>query len=299
MATVLITGGSGLIGRALTKVLLARGDQVRWLSRQAGMVDGVLAYRWDVARGVLDADALQGADRIVHLAGSGIADKRWSPARIAELIASRAESSRLLLRAAREAGHHPQCFVSASGAGYYGAVTREAPFNEDDPPASDTIARITVEWERAVDEWSALCRVVKLRTPVVLATEGGALPKLAAPARWGLAAPLGSGKQWMPWVHIDDLVRAYLHALDADAMRGAYNIVGGNSTNGDFTRALARALRRPQWLPPVPGMLLRIALGELAALLLEGSPIDGTRMRHQLPLQHTELNEALSSLLTK
>jgi len=297
MAVVLITGGSGLIGRALTKALLARGDQVRWLSREAGLRGVVRAYAWDVERGMVDLEALRGVDHIVHLAGAGIADKRWSKRRVAELIASRADSARLLLRGAREAGCRPQCIVSASGVGYYGAVTRDLPFTEDDAPGADTIARITVEWERAVDEWASLCRVVKLRTPVVLAREGGALPKLAALARWGLAARIGSGKQWMPWVHVEDLVTAYLRALDDDTMQGAYNVVGGNSTNLEFTKVLASALKRPMWLPPVPGALMRLALGEVADLLLKGSPIESIRMSDSNLPRKSQLGFSLRTLM--
>ena len=296
MAVVLITGGSGLIGRALTQALLAQGYEVRWLSRAAGLRNGVRAYAWDVARGALDPQALHGVDRIVHLAGAGIADKRWSQRRVAELITSRAESARLLLRSMREAGCQPQCIVSASGVGYYGAVTRNTPFTELDPPGTDTIARITVEWERAVDECSALCRVVKLRTPVVLAHEGGALPSLAALARWGLAAPLGSGKQCMPWVHIDDLVAAYLRALEDATRQGAYNVIGGNSTNLEFTKVLSNALKRPMWLPRVPGVLLRIGLGSVADILLHGSPISSRGIAKPL---HQDLLQAIEDLLLK
>ncbi len=297
MPIVLITGGSGLIGRKLTQALSTQGHEVRWLSRNAGTRGGVRAFAWDVKQGRIDPEALHGVDRIVHLAGAGIADKRWTKARIVELIASRADSARHLLRAAQENGCAPECFVSASGSGYYGAVTRDAHFTESDPPGTDTIARITVEWERAVDEWGSLCRVVKLRTPVVLAREGGAWPKLAAPARWGLAAPLGSGKQWMPWIHIDDLVRAYLHALDEKHMHGAYNVLGGNATNADFMRSVARAVGRPFWLPRVPGFLLKAALGEMAVLLLEGSPMRAERAQEAgVTSKITLLDDALRKL---
>ena len=299
MAVVLITGGSGLVGRALTNALLARGDEVRWLSREAGSYNGVRAFQWDVTNGTIDAESLRGVERIVHLAGASIAGGRWSKARISELISSRAGSARLLLRGVREAGCRPQCIVSASGVGYYGAVTRDEPFTEDDPPGTDTIARVTVEWERAVDEWASQCRVVKLRTPVVLAREGGALTKLAALARWGLAAPLGTGTQWMPWIHIDDLTNAYLRALDDETMHGAYNVIGGNSTNREFMQALAEAMRRPMWLPPVPGPLLRMALGEVAELLLKGSPVSSSRAESAFPLSGRGLNEALQTLLKK
>lgn len=295
MAVVLITGGSGLIGRALTQALLAQGDEVRWLSRAAGLRNGVRAYAWDVARGALDPQALHGVDRIVHLAGAGIADKRWTKARIAELIASRADSALLLLRAAQENGCAPECFLSASGSGYYGAVTRDAPFTESDPPGTDTIARITVEWERAVDEWGSLCRVVKLRTPVVLAAKGGALLKLARVARWGLAAPLGTGKQWMPWVHIDDLVSIYLSALEYANLSGAYNLVGGNATNADLMRAVAHTAKRPFFLPNVPSFVMRMILGERSTLLLEGSRVSnakiiGSGLRLDYPNLHSALH---------
>jgi uncharacterized protein len=298
MSIVLITGGSGLIGRKLTQALLTQGHEVRWLSRSAGTRGGVCAFAWDVKQGRIDPEALRGVGRIVHLAGAGIADKRWTKARIAELIASRADSARLLLRTAREHGCAPECIVSASGSGYYGAVTRDEPFTESDAPGADTIAHITVEWERAVDEWSTFCRVVKLRTPVVLAGEGGALPKLALPARWGLAAPMGSGRQWMPWIHIDDLVRAYLHALDEKHMHGAYNVLGGNATNADFMRSVARAVGKPLWLPPVPGFLLKAALGEMAGLLLEGSPMNAAHAREVgMASRFLVLDEALRELV--
>jgi len=297
MSIVLITGGSGLIGQKLTQALLTQGHQVRWLSRSAGTRGGVRAFAWDVKQGRIDPEALHGVNRIIHLAGAGIADKRWTKARIAELIASRADSAGLLLRAAQENGCVPECFVSASGSGYYGAVTRDAPFTESDAPGSDIIARITVEWERAVDEWSPFCRVVKLRTPLVLAREGGALPKLALPARWGLAAPLGSGKQWMPWIHIDDLVRAYLHALDEEHMHGAYNVLGGNATNADFMRSVALAVGRPFWFPPVPAFLLKAALGEMAGLLLKGSPMSAARAQEAgVASRFTLLEKALRDL---
>jgi uncharacterized protein (TIGR01777 family) len=297
MAVVLITGGSGLVGRALTKALLARGDEVRWLSRAAGSWNGVRAYEWDVTHGTIDAESLRGVERIVHLAGASIAGGRWSKARISELISTRAGSARLLLRCAREAGCRPQCIVSASGVGYYGAVTQDEPFTEDDPPGTDTIARITVEWERAVDEWASQCRVVKLRTPVVLALEGGALAKLAALARCGLAAPLGSGTQWMPWIHIEDLTNAYVRALNDKTMHGAYNVIGGNSTNREFMQALAEAVRRPMWLPPVPGPLLRMALGEVAELLLKGSPVSSSRAKGAFRQRGRGLKEELLTLL--
>lgn len=272
MATILITGGSGLIGSALTAALQRDGHEVRWLSRTAGVRKGVQAFAWDPERGTVAPNALVGVDHIIHLAGAGIADKRWSVARKRELEHSRAESARVLLRAVKAHGAAPKSFISAAGINYYGAETTAQVFSESDPAGPGYIAHLSRLWEEAADEWTPTCRVVKLRTPLVLARKGGGLAKLALPARFGLGAPLGSGRQWMPWVHLDDLVRAYEHALTNAAMRGAYNVCAGDQrTNRDFTKAVSKALGRPMFLPAVPGFLLKLALGELSSILLGGS----------------------------
>ena len=279
MSTILITGGSGLIGSALTKALQHEGHSVRWLSRTAGERNGVKAYAWDVDKGTMDAVALQGVDHIIHLAGAGIADKRWTDARKKELERSRAESARLLLRIAKAQGFAPKSFISSAGINYYGAVTSEHVFTENDAPGHDHIAHLSKVWEEAADEWARLCRVVKLRTPLVLARDGGGLKKLAMPVRFGLGAPLGSGKQWMPWVHVDDLVRIYQHALANDAMHGAYNVNASEQpTNRDFTKAVANALGKPMFLPAVPDFLLKLALGELRSILLGGSRASNAKL---------------------
>ncbi len=298
MAIVLITGGSGLIGRQLTQALLSEGHEVRWLSRQAGTHGRVRAFAWDVTAGRIDTEALSGVERVVHLAGAGIADRRWTKARVQELIASRADPARLLLKAVMEAQAPVECLVSASGIGYYGATTSERIWTEADPPGKDTIGRISEAWERAVDDWASRCRVVKLRTPIVLAREGGALPQLARPFRMGLGAVLGSGAQWMPWVHIGDLVAAYQLALDHNGLSGAYNVVADQVANRAFSQAVATALKRRMVLPAVPAWTLRLALGELAGVLLEGSRADGSRLRDAgFIYRFEELSEALADLL--
>lgn len=295
MAIVLITGGSGLIGQALTRALRADDHEVRWLTRRP---EGPFQFRWDPMRGQVDPAALDNVEHIVHLAGAGIADKRWSKARIEELIHSRAGSARLLLRFAQQKGIPLKSFVSAAGIGYYGAVTGDHLFTEKDPPGTDTIARISMEWERAAEEWNRLCRMVKLRTPMVLAREGGALPRLAALARWGLAAPLGTGRQWMPWVHIDDLMRIYMQALFQEDMSDAYNVSApGQPTNKEFMRALAQALKRPFFLPSVPAFALHLGVGELASVLLGGSRASNEKLLATgFRFEHEKLDEALGDL---
>lgn len=299
MATILITGGSGLIGQALTHALLRNGHQVRHLGRSIREVPSVASYKWDVRAGTIDSASVIGVDHIVHLAGAGIADARWTKDRVQELVDSRAASARLLQRAVREHGQVPKSFVSAAGINYYGATTSDRTYVENDAAGGDTIGMISRKWEEAVDEWATITRVVKLRTPIVLSAEGGALSKLAMPFRWGLGAALGSGKQWMPWVHIDDLVRAYENALFNDRMTGAYNVnASGTVNNKVFTKALARSLGRKAFLPNVPGFVLRMSFGEMAHLLLAGSRASNEKLLTTgFEFRFNDLDAALDDLL--
>ena len=298
MATILITGGSGLIGQRLTGRLLATGHDVRWLSRKLGGRKDVRTFLWDVAANTMDEGALRGVDHIVHLAGAPIVDRRWSMTRVKELIASRADSARLLLRIAQGTGHVPKSFISAAGIGYYGAITTDRIFSEQDPPANDTIARISAAWEEGVDAWRPVTRVVKLRTPIVLAREGGALKPLSLLTRWGLASPLGSGKQWVPWVHIDDLVRVYERALSDEHMAGAYNVAADEQPDQrTFMRTLAQVMGKPFFLPAVPTFVMWLILGERAGLLLEGSRVSNGRLQAKgTQCIHTTLEGALRNL---
>ncbi len=299
MAIILITGGSGLIGSALTALLSAEGHAVRHLTRASTPVGPIRSFHWDLQAGTLDEAALDGVDHIVHLAGAGIADKRWNTKRVQELIDSRTRGPELLRNACARKGHWPKSFISAAGIGYYGAITSDRIFAENAPPGSDTIGRISLEWEAAVDKWAPTCRVVKLRTPVVLARKGP-LAKLAAPARWGLGAALGTGHQWMPWVHIDDLVRIYQQAITDDSMNGAYNVnVTEQANNRDFMRAVAAGLHRPFILPAVPAFALKLALGELSSVLLEGSRANNDRLRATgFLFEYDTLQKALAHLLS-
>jgi hypothetical protein len=299
MATVLITGASGLIGTALTRHLLAQGAVVRHLGRTRSDQSGVPSYAWDLSRGAIDPEALTGVTHIVHLAGAGIADRCWSPARVRVLIESRTETARLLHRGIQARKIPLQAFVSAAGVGYYGAVTAPHIFEEDDQAGGDTIATISERWESAVDEWQGTTRVVKLRTPVVLAREGGALPKLAAPMRFGMGAALGHGRQWMPWVHLDDLVRLYTTALFDERYTGAYNVNTGNDvTNAEMMRAMAQVMGKPYFMPRIPAFVLRWALGELSTVLLEGSRASNEKLLHNgFTFKFATIRSALGDLL--
>lgn len=298
MSTILITGGSGRIGSHLTVALKADGHDVRWLSRTPGMRHGVRAFEWDPDRAHLDEAALEYVDHIIHLAGAGIADARWNKTRVQELITSRTRGPALLHDACTRRNPWPKSFISSAGIGYYGAVTNDHVYTEVDPPGTDTIARISVAWERAADTWSEHTRVVKLRTPIVLARDAGALLTLARIARFGLASPLGTGEQIMPWIHIADLVNAYRLAITNDGMHGAYNIVAPEQPdNREFMRALAHALHRPFFLPSVPGSVMRIAVGGIAEVLLNGSAVSGARARALgFTAEHDRLEGAFAHL---
>ena len=299
MTTILITGGSGLVCAHLTKLLLSEGFAVRHLSRSAKPDAPVPTFTWDIEKGEVDPRAMENVDHIIHLSGAGIADKRWTKERMKVLYSSRVDAAALLHREMGKAKAWPKSFISASGINYYGTLTSDRIFTEEDQPAHDTLGKLRQAWEGAADAWAAQCRVVVLRTSVVLAREGGALPKLAAPARWGLASPLGHGKQWMPWVHIDDLARAYLHMVQHTDMQGPYNIAAPEDVrNRELMRKVAQALHRPFFLPAVPGFVMRSMLGELSSMVLEGSRgANAKRSARGCEFRYPGLQAALKGLL--
>lgn len=299
MEKVLITGGSGLVGSHLTALLLKEGFSVRHLSRSAKPGAAVPSFKWGIAKSFVDPRALEDVDHIVHLSGAGIADKRWTKERKKMLYASRVDAAELLKREVEKTGAWPKTFISASGVNYYGTVTSDHVFAEEEASSNDFLGQLCQAWEDAADAWSPHCRVVKLRTSVVLASEGGALPKMAAPARWGLASPLGSGKQWMPWVHIEDLVRAYLHVIRHTDMHGAHNIAAPEDVrNLDFMREVAHALHRPFFLPNVPAFALRAVLGGPGEVILYGSRVSNVKLRASgFEFRHPGLSPVLNALL--
>lgn len=271
-AHVLITGGTGLIGQRLTKLLVAENYHVTQLTRLKNSLCGVKTYVWDYRNKFLEKDALTGVDYIIHLAGAGIADEKWTPHRKKVIIESRRGSTNFLHEQVLAQNIHLKAFISASGINYYGAITSDQIYTEDDPAASDFTAVCVKEWEKAVHQFQPLCRTVKLRTGVVLTKEGGALAKLATPIGFGVGAALGTGQQWVPWIHIDDICRMYLFALENEQISGEYNAIASEHiNNAQMTKVVAKALKRPLFLPNVPEFILRKMFGEMSALVLNGS----------------------------
>lgn len=299
---VLVTGGRGLVGRHLLPVLREAGHDAAVLSRSSSPVVDYRVFTWRPHLQELEEEALRWADAVVHLAGANIGTRRWTARRKQELFDSRVQSTRLLLETARRLGCTMRVFVAASAVGYYGAVTRNRPFVEEDPPGKDFLAELCRQWEAQSDGFREMgARVVRLRTGVVLARDGGALPRLMAPVKWGLGSPLGSGKQYFPWIHITDLVRLYAEALSNGRFAGPYNAVAPQQVQQrQFMRVLADVLHRPLFMPGIPAFPLRILLGEFSKTLVEGSPVSAQKILNTgFSYRFPELRPALEDLLCK
>lgn len=295
---VLISGGSGLIGIELTKKLIQNGIEVTHLTRAKNSKAGVKTYVWDWKKNYLEDNALDGVTHIVHLAGAGIADKAWTMERKRLIVKSRVLTARLLLEKVNEQNIPLKAFISASGIGYYGATTSEKIYSENDDRGSDFVAECCVQWENAADQFENLCRVVKLRTGIVLDKNGGAVEKIADTIKKGIGAPIGTGKQYMPWIHIEDMVEMYYQSLINENFSGIYNCVSSqHSNNIEFTNALAKSLGKKLWLPKVPSFVIKLMFGEMAAIVLEGSRVSNRKILETgFEFKHNDLEQAMKSL---
>ncbi|MEO7214784.1 TIGR01777 family oxidoreductase [Mucilaginibacter sp.] len=266
---ILITGGSGLLGKQLTEELLSKGHTVNHLSRTKGKNPKVKTFLWDVDKGQIDEHCIDGIDTIIHLAGAAIADKRWTAERKREIVESRTKSIALVYGLMKAKANRVHTVISASGVGYY-SDRGDVLLTEDSEPAHDFIGTCCIDWEKAVDEGKELgLRVLKFRTGVVLSTDGGALPQLAMPIKFGIGSALGTGKQWIPWIHHRDVVDMYMLGLNNEKLSGVYNMAAPIPvTNAELTKAVARQLKRPLWAPKVPAFAIKLLFGQLATLVL-------------------------------
>jgi len=301
MNKVLITGASGLVGSRLTELLLSKKMEVVHVGRTKRN-GSVPSFTWDVDKQQMDAKALAGVDTIVHLAGAGVADKRWTPTRKKEILDSRVQSTRLLFQILKEEKHYVKNIVSASAIGYYGFGLSDQLFTEERPPATDFLASVTTEWEKEVDAIRELeIRVVKIRIGIVLSNKGGALKEMARPIQFGVGAPLGTGQQVMSWIHIDDLCEMFCKAIEDRSLAGAYNGVAPNPvTNAELTKAIASILKKPLWLPNVPPFVLRLLVGEMADIVVNGSKVSAEKiLATRFKFQYSQIDDALRNLLIK
>jgi uncharacterized protein len=300
MSNILITGASGLIGTRLTEMLLQRGHQVSHLGR--GKKTGkVKSFVWNIDQRYIDEEALRGVDVIVHLAGAGVADKRWTTKRKREILESRTRSTQLLFDVLKQTNHQVTTVISASAIGYYGFVSNDE-FTETSAAGTDYLANVTRQWEEEVNKMESLgIRVVKIRIGIVLSEKGGALKQMMLPIKLFVGSPLGSGNQYLSWIHIDDLCAMFCKAVEDKDMRGTYNGVGPHPvTNRALTRAIAKVLRRPMLFPPIPGFILRIVIGDMAEIVLNGSKVSSSKIQQAgFSFQFENLDRALRDLIAK
>lgn len=297
---VLITGAGGMIAKELAKKI-GQDYEIRFLTRHRKQEN---EYEWDIKKGTVDETAFDNVSHIIHLAGANISEKRWTPERKRELISSRVDSAELLRATLRKNKIKLKSFISASGINFYGTKTSEKIDVETDPPGNDFLSEVVVLWERAADDFKEqelAERVVKIRTAVVLSEKDGALKKMVPPVQYYIGSPLGSGKQYMPWIHIEDICSIYEFALKNSAIEGAYNAVSPqHATNKELTKKIAKVLGKPLWMPNVPGFVLKLIFGELASAILEGSRASSQKiMDAGFHFKFPDLEKALRDLLKK
>ena len=296
---IVLTGGTGLIGGHLVRRLGAQGHQLTLLTRDPARAPaGVQAVAWQPLEEATPAPALNGADAVIHLAGEPIAAGRWTAERRERIEASRWTGTANLVRGLAVAEPRPRVLLAGSAVGYYGDRGDES-LEEDALPGTGYLAAVADRWEREAAAAEQLrVRVVYLRTGVVLAREGGALPRMAAPFRAGAGGRLGHGRQWMPWVHIDDVVGLIELALGDEELRGPLNLVApGAATNAELTRALGQALRRPAFMI-VPTLALKLMFGGMSETLLASQRVVPTAaLRAGYRFRHPSLDAALADLL--
>lgn len=300
---VLITGGTGFVGRHLTDLLVANGFSVSILSRsKRANTENIFYYTWDVEKQFIEEEAIQKADYVIHLAGANIGEKRWTNKRKEEIVSSRELSAQLIYNSLLKYNKSIEAFVSASAVGIYGAMNGRAICNEEMQAANDFLGLTCQKWEAAANQFEKLgIRTVKIRTGLVLGKEEGFLKKLIPIFKLRLGSALGTGKQYMPWIHIDDLCGIYLEALRNSAMSGAYNAaITDDTTNESFSKVLAKAYGYTIWLPNVPSILIKIALGEMSKLVLTGRRISNVKIKQLgFKFKYENLEAAIKDCLPK
>lgn len=293
MKTVLIAGGTGLIGRKLTTVLKERGFKVYKLSRKNTRRRGYIT--WNPELQTVDSKNFHKINILINLVGSNIADKRWTNARKQELIQSRVNTT-LFLRKLASQMPNLNYYIAASGINCYGPETSRV-HTEEDPLGNDFLSQLVKEWEAASDSFSDIVPVTKLRIAMVLAKEGGALKKMKLPFKFGLGAALGTGKQNMPWIHLDDLCRMFIFSIENE-LEGVFNAFSACSSNIDFSRALAKAVKRPFILPNIPSKILHFFLGERATILLDGTKVSNEKIVGKgFTFQHKTIGSTMKHLM--
>jgi len=302
MSKILITGGSGLVGNAISELLLKKGHEPIWLSRESGSFKGIKKYKWDISKNYIDENAFEGVESVIHLAGTGIADKRWTSDYKKQIIDSRVKSAELLFNHVSKNNIKLKTLVGCSAIGYYGAIQSEKLFTESDEPGTDFLAESCILWEKSYQPFiNADIRTAIIRTGVVLSKQGGAYVKMAPAFKFGFGAGLASGKQFFPWIHINDIAGIFVHTLLNQNTNGIYNAIGSElKNNNDFSNQLAKSFNKPFFLPNVPKFILKLAMGEGAAMVTEGVKISNQKIKDSgYQFEFDSVENALKDLASK
>tara|TARA_B110000003_G_scaffold274490_1_gene314588 strand:+ start:10233 stop:11123 length:891 start_codon:yes stop_codon:yes gene_type:complete len=296
MNKVLITGGSGLIGKRLSYLLTCKGYEVRILSRYERLGCNYKTFVWKIKEQHIDENAFKDLNHIIHLAGAGIADKRWSKKRKKEIIYSRVASTNLLYNTIKRLKTPLSSFISASATGYYGAITSEAIFKEIDKPATDFVGTVCSLWEKSIFKFNEInIRTVALRTGIVLSKHGGALKKIKTP----IITPIGNGKQYIPWIHIDDLCELYIRAIEDTNFKGVFNAVSNeHQSNFSFSKTVAMVYKVPFLNVGIPKFILRIIFGEMSTIIINGSRVSSNKLEYNgFKIKFKTLENTLKNIL--
>lgn len=297
---VLISGGTGLVGKHLSQQLLNKNYEVAVLSRSQKTASKIKYYQWNIEENWVEPEAIATADYIIHLAGSSINAKSWNKKTKQNILESRVKSTQLLVNAMQTQQNQIKAFVASSAVGFYGMQVSQKEFTEQDNAGNDFLAKVCVAWENEIlKAKETTIRTAILRTGVVLAKNGGALNEMKKPIHFGLASGLGSGKQFVPWIHIDDLCALYIYALENKHFNQIYNAVAPqHCTNNQLMKQLAQAMNKPFFMPNVPAFVLKTLLGEKANLVLTGNKVSAQKIiDNGFNFQYLTLKNALKSLV--
>jgi uncharacterized protein (TIGR01777 family) len=298
---ILITGATGMIGKKLISALYEKGHSIAVLARKSKPVKHAKVYLWDVYKGHIDPACIQGVDTVIHLAGENVAEKKWTKERKQKIIDSRVKSAELLQKLIKDSNAPVRTFISASGVAYYGDCGDEI-LTENSSNGYGFLAECCKLWEGAVDKGRTLgMRIIKFRIGFIMAKAEGALAALDKPIRFFAGAPLGSGRQWIPWVHVDDIISMFSAAVENPLFSGAYNACAPFPvTNETLTRAVAKALHRPVWPIHVPEKVLEMILGKMSEVVTSSNNTSAQKLLDEgFIFKYTDLEDALTDIYKK